>query len=122
MDSVNLKVAKNYDGIEGVLVKFKYHQLKRNKKSVMRQYKVKATMHSLTQVSRLMAEYKRRGVLKESEYRRHGFSRKYAQSDIEMLTRTDELLAYFTGRLRNGEIIMSWDNSRSTGGPYQSNE
>ena len=85
-----LTVAEKYDWMEGVLVRFKYHRLKRAEKGVLRRYIEKATGYSRTQVSRLIAEYKRRGELKKRGFRRHRFPRKYAQSDIELLARTDE--------------------------------
>ena len=92
-----LTVAEKYDWMEGVLVRFKYHRLKRAEKGVLRRYIEKATGYSRTQVSRLIAEYKRRGELKKKGYRRHRFPRKYAQSDIELLARTDEWHGYLSG-------------------------
>jgi len=51
----------------------------------------------MLQVSRLIAEYKRRGRLKKTEYRRHRFPRKYTPSEVGLLARTDELHGWLSG-------------------------
>ena len=62
-----------YCWIEEVLIRFKYHRLKRGEKGVIRRYVQKVTGYSRSQVSRLIVEYKRTGRLKKIEYRRHHF-------------------------------------------------
>jgi hypothetical protein len=56
-----------YKWMETVLVKFNYLLLKRKEKGVIRQYTQKVTGYSRSQVSRLIAEYKRTGRLKKTE-------------------------------------------------------
>jgi len=72
-----LTAKDKYYWIEGVLIRFKYHLLKRDEKGVIRRYIRKVTGYSRSHVSRLIAEYKRTGRLKKTEYRRHRFPRRY---------------------------------------------
>lgn len=90
-------VEEKYDWIERVLVRFKYNRLKRAEKGVVRRYIENVSGYSRAQVSRLIGEYKRRGRLQRSQYRRHCFPRRYTPSDIGLLVRTDELHDYLSG-------------------------
>ena len=92
-----LTAREKYYWIEEVLIRFKYHLLKRDEKGVIRRYIEKVTGYSRSQVSRLIAEYKGRGRLKKTEYRRHRFPRRYTPSEIELLARTDELHGWLSG-------------------------
>ncbi|HEY86415.1 MAG TPA: hypothetical protein G4O06_00025 [Dehalococcoidia bacterium] len=64
-----LTVEEKYKWMEARLVRFSYTRLKKAEKGVIRQYIQKITGYSRTQVSRLIAEYKRTGQLKKTEYR-----------------------------------------------------
>jgi hypothetical protein len=92
-----LTVKEKYYWVEEVLIRFRYHRLKRAEKGVIRRYIGKVTGYSRSQVSRLIAEYKRTGRLKKTEYRRHRFPRKYTPSEVGLLARTDEWHGYLSG-------------------------
>ncbi|MFC1916782.1 integrase [Chloroflexota bacterium] len=92
-----LTAKEKYYWIEEVLIRFKYHRLKRAEKGVIRRYIQKVTGYSRSQVSRLIVEYKRTGRLKKTEYRRHRFPRKYTPSEVGLLARTDELHGWLSG-------------------------
>ena len=92
-----LTAREKYCWIEEVLIRFKYHRLKRGEKGVIRRYIEKFTGYSRSQVSRLIAEYKRVGRLRRTEYRRHRFPRKYTPSEVGLLARTDELHGWLSG-------------------------
>jgi len=92
-----LTAQEKYCWIEEVLIRFRYHHLKRAEKGVIRRYIEKVTGYSRSQVSRLIAEYKRTGRLKKTEYRRHRFPRKYTPSEVGLLARTDELHGWLSG-------------------------
>jgi len=92
-----LTAKEKYYWIEEVLIRFKYHRLKRGEKGVIRWYTEKVTGYSRAQVSRLIRDYKRTGRLKKTEYRRHRFPRKYTPSDVILLARTDELHGWLSG-------------------------
>ena len=59
-----------YCWVEEVLIRFKYHRLKRGEKGVIHRYIEEVTGYSRSQVSRLIAEYKRTGRFGE----RHPFT------------------------------------------------
>lgn len=92
-----LTVEEKYGWIERVLVRFRYYSLKRAEKGVIRRYLEKVSGYSRAQVSRLIGEYKRRGRLEKTQYRRHRFPRKYTSSEVGLLARTDELHGYLSG-------------------------
>ena len=92
-----LTAQEKYCWIEEVLIRFKYHRLKRGEKGVIRRYIEKVTGYSRSQVSRLIAEYKRTGRLRRMQYRRHCFPRKYTPSEVRLLVRTDELHGWLSG-------------------------
>ena len=92
-----LTAKEKYYWIEEVLIRFRYHRLKRAKKGVIRRYIQKVTGYSRSQVSRLIAEYKRVGRLRRTEYRRHRFPWKYTSSEVGLLAKTDELHGWLSG-------------------------
>jgi len=92
-----LTAKEKYYWIEGVLIRFRYHRLKRAEKGVVRRYIQKVTGYSRSQVSRLIAEYKRTGRLRRTEYRRHRFPQKYTPSEVALLAKTDELHGWLSG-------------------------
>jgi len=92
-----LTAKEKYYWIEEMLIRFKYHRLKREEKGVIRQYIQKVTGYSRSQVSRLIREYRQTGRLRRTQYKRHSFPRKYTPSDVILLARTDELHGYLSG-------------------------
>jgi len=92
-----LTTKEKYYWIQEMLIRFKYHLLKRDEKGVIRRHVEKVTGYSRSQVSRLIAEYKRTGRLQKTEYRRHRFPRRYIPSEIELLAITDELHGWLSG-------------------------
>ena len=92
-----LTAQEKYSWIEEVLIRFRCHRLKRGEKGVIRRYIEKVTGYSRSQVSRLIAEYKRTGRLRRMQYRRHRFPRKYTPSEVRLLARTDELHGHLSG-------------------------
>ena len=85
-----LCAGEKYKWTETVLVK-------RDEKGVIRRYIQKVTGYSRSQVSRLIAEYKRTGRLRRMQYSRHRFPRKYTPSEVGLLARTDELHGWLSG-------------------------
>jgi predicted DNA-binding transcriptional regulator AlpA len=86
-----ISVEERYRWIETVLVRFKYLQLRRADKGVIRRYVEKVSGYSRAQVSRLIRYYNQSGRLRKANYQRHRFPRRYTRTDIALLARTDEL-------------------------------
>jgi len=92
-----LTAKERYYWIEEVLIRFKYHHLKRAERGIIRRYLQKVTGYSRSQLTKLVAKYKRTGRLKQTEYRRYCFPRKYTMSEVGLLARTDELHGWLSG-------------------------
>ncbi len=92
-----LTAQEKYCWVEEVLIRFRYHRLKRGEKGVIRRYVGKVTGYSRSQVSRLIREYQQTGRLKKRQYRRHRFPTKYTPSEVGLLARTDELHGWLSG-------------------------
>ncbi len=71
-----LTAKEKYYWIEEVLIRFRYHRLKRAEKGGIRQYTQKVTGYSRAHVSRLIAEYKRTGCLRRTEFAKNSKGRK----------------------------------------------
>jgi hypothetical protein len=63
LDFGGVSVEERYQWIQTVLVQFKYYQLKRAGKGVIRRYIEKVSGYSRAQVSRLIRAYNQRGQL-----------------------------------------------------------
>jgi transposase InsO family protein len=92
-----LSVGEKYKWIEEVLIRFRYHGLKRSEKGVLRRYIERITGYSRSQVSRLITDYKRSGQIKQAPYRRHRFPKKYTPAEVILLAKTDELHGWLSG-------------------------
>jgi transposase InsO family protein len=88
---------EKYRWIEEVLRKFKYQQLKRVGKGLIRSYILKVTGYSRAQIARLTGLYQRSGRIKLKEYRRHRFAQRYNAVDVALLAMTDELHGWLSG-------------------------
>ncbi len=85
--------------MEDTLIRFGYLKLKRREKGVIRVYIQKVTGYSRAQTERLIGEYRRRGGIRKKRPagRRTEFGRRYSDSDIELLAKTDELHGGLSG-------------------------
>jgi len=108
LDFRGVSVEDRYQWIETVLVRFKYYQLKRAEKGVLRRYIEKVSGYSRAQVSRLIRRYHQRGQLRKAQYQRHRFSRSYTTAGIALLARTDELHDYLSGPATKKIMEREW--------------
>jgi hypothetical protein len=92
-----LTAEEKYRWIEEVLIRFKYHRLRRDEKGVIRRYIERITGYSRAQVSRLIRRYKETGHLEKTGYRRHRFPKKYTWEEIALLAKTDKLHGWLSG-------------------------
>ena len=108
LDFGGVSVEERYQWIQTVMVRFKYYQLKRAEKGVIRRYIEKVSGYSRAQVSRLIREYNQRGQLRKAQYKRHRFPRSYTTADIALLARTDELHDYLSGPATKKIMEREW--------------
>ena len=92
-----LTAEEKYRWIEEILIRFRYLLLRRDEKGVVRRYAAKVTGYSRSQVSRLIAQYKRTGRLRKRKYSRYRFPQRYSPSEIKLLAITDELHGWLSG-------------------------
>lgn len=81
---------EQYGWVERTLVQQEYQSLSRQKKGLVRRYLSKMTGLSRAQVTRLIGQYKQRGQVRASVYRRHRFAQRYSGEDIALLAQVDE--------------------------------
>ena len=79
-----------YTWVDRTLRQQDYGRLKREAKGVVRRYLAKMTGMSRAQVTRLIGCHQQGGAVKPQPYRRHRFSQRYTQTDIELLAQVDE--------------------------------
>jgi len=108
LDFGGVLVEERYRWIQTVLVRFKYCQLKRAEKGVIRRYIEKVSGYSRAQVSRLIREYNQRGQLRKAQYKRHRFPRSYTMADIALLAKTDELHDCLSGPATKKIMEREW--------------
>ena len=99
---------ERYDWIEKVLVRFRYINLNKAEKGVIRKYIGKVSGYSRSQIARLIREYTQRGQLKKTQYKRHRFPRHYTSEDIILLARTDELHDCLSGPATKKIMEREW--------------
>lgn len=75
--------------IQSVIMHHKYLKCSKKHKIILRRYLMKMTGLSKSQITRLIAEYKKRGTLKPKGYKRCSFKKIYTKADIELLTLVD---------------------------------
>jgi transposase InsO family protein len=89
--SVLGKKTERYSFIRKTLVKFDYITLPRKDKGIVIRYLIKMTEYSRQQLTRLIKQYAKTGKINWTPCRSNGFTKKYTDSDIVLLAKTDEL-------------------------------
>jgi len=103
-----ISIEERYRWIETVLVRFKYSQLRRDEKGVIRRYIEKVSGYCRAQVSRLIRQYNQRGRLRKTHCKRHRFTKRYTLTDIALLAKTDELHDYLSGPATKKIMEREW--------------
>jgi hypothetical protein len=83
--------------IEQVLIKFRYFKLKKKHRHVVKQYIIKLTGLSNSQLKKLIAKKKRTGKIYSSSTKRNTFPKKYWPEDIQRLLETDNAHSRLSG-------------------------
>ncbi len=86
-----------YEWIEGSLKKFNYLTLRKKDKTIIKRYIEKMIGYSKRQVTNLITKFRETGEIKQEEYERHKFERKYLGKDIRLLADTTEIHDYLNG-------------------------
>src|SRR3990167_2788125 len=91
-DKLEFKVSKaaRYEWIAGTLKRTNYFKLRKKDKGPVREYIERMTSYSWSQLERLIAQYREKQWIGRAASNRHIFAKKYTQSDILLLAKTDE--------------------------------
>ena len=79
-----------YDWVTRALCEQEYGKQSRGVKGMLRRYLGKMTGLSRAQVTRLISRYQEGGTIRERNYRRNRFAKRYTPADIELLATVDE--------------------------------
>lgn len=79
-----------YGWVESVLIEHGYAQQGKAARGLLRRYLEKMAGLSRAQISRLIRGYKTSGQVRVAAGRRHRFTSRYTQADIELLAKVDE--------------------------------
>ena len=90
------KVERN-EWIENILRQHKYFQLFRPNKIVIKKYIQSMTGLSRSQLTKLIADYRKRGTLKPKEYKRNKFKKIYDLEEIALLADIDNAHSRLSG-------------------------
>lgn len=96
--------------IQIVIMDYKYLKCSRSDKGVLRQYIMRMTGISKSQLTRLIDEYKQHGTLKPKEYERHKFKKVYTKKDIESLADLDNAHECLAGPATIKIMKQDYDN------------
>jgi transposase len=86
-----------YKWMENSLTKFRYFRLKKKEKGIVREYIIRMTGLSESQVDRLINRKKKTGKIFLMSTKRHRFPKKYTSGDIARLVETDNLHLRLSG-------------------------
>ena len=79
-----------YSWVGASLVGQQYQILKKEDKGLLRSYLGKMTGLSRAQVTRLIGQYRDKGIIEETRYKRRRFASLYTRADIGLLAEVDE--------------------------------
>lgn len=79
-----------YRWTQSVLVEHAYAELGKKDRGVLREYILKITGYSLSQVTRLITRYFKTGEVRVTTYRRRTFPTIYTNQDIDLLVEVDQ--------------------------------
>lgn len=83
------KRKEKYEWIEEVLLRFRYFTLRKKEKSILKDYILKMTGFSDSQLTRLIAKKKKTGKILADTTKRHRFQKTYTPEDVARLIETD---------------------------------
>ncbi len=86
-----------YAWIERTLVRFRYIQINKNGKGIVRRYLIQLSGYSRQQITRLISQYRKSGHIRRRQRTVKGFERKYTPDDIQLLAMVDRLVDDVSG-------------------------
>ena len=101
---------EKYLFISDTLVKFKYNQVRKKEKGIIKAYLKEITGYSESQIKRLIGKWKKGKLLSslaKMKNKRHKFPCRYGPVEIALLAKADEALNYPNGNsLKESQIRL----------------
>ena len=82
-------IEQRYVWVEKALTRFQYFSVTKKAKSEVRKYIRMITGYSVSQLTRLVRQKKKKGKIRKSTKKKHRFGTTYSKSDITLLVHTD---------------------------------
>lgn len=101
--------AEAYDWIEEQLFKYKYGQLRKPDKGIVRAYLQKYTGYSKPQLDRLISRWLSTRHVKLASYKRHQFATHYTRDDVLLLAKTDTAHKLLSGQATRHILERAYD-------------
>jgi len=98
-----------YRWIEETLQRYRYRQLSKEGRGVLREFLVKMTSLSVPQMTRLVGQYLHTGQVREREYHRRRFPSHYSKDDILLLAGVDEAHGRLSGPATQRILEREWE-------------
>ncbi len=97
--NIKLSVTKEqrYAWVAGTLKRTGYFTLRKKEKSIIREYLIRASGYSRSQLTRLIQQYKVRRWIGKKRTSKNSFSTRYTKEDILLLVKTDEAHQQLSG-------------------------
>ncbi len=89
--------AERYEFVQRLLVAQEYAKQRKKQRGAIRAYLSKVTGLSLPQITRLIRQWRRSGVVKVQPCRRRRFPTKYTRRDVELLAEVDRAHGWLSG-------------------------
>jgi hypothetical protein len=100
---------EKYQWTENIMNKFRYFQLKKNEKGIVKNYMAAMTGFSLAQVGRLIKKKRKTGKVSASIVKRNSFPTIYTLQDIARLVDTDNAHARLSGKATKEILVREFE-------------
>jgi len=106
---------QKYQWIENTLNRFRYSNLKKNDKGIVRNYIIQMTGFSPAQIGRLIKKKDETGKVLASSTRRNSFSTTYTPEDIARLVDTDNAHSRLSGKATKEILVREFEKFNKKG-------
>jgi hypothetical protein len=100
---------EKYQWVENTMNRFRYFKLKKNDKSIVKNYMVQMTGFSLAQVGRLIKKKRKTGKVLASSTKRNSFPTIYTPEDIARLVDTDNAHSRLSGKATKEILVREFE-------------
>jgi predicted DNA-binding transcriptional regulator AlpA len=100
---------EKYQWLENTLTRFRYFNLKKKDKGIVKEYLLRLTGFSPSQIGKLIRKKKRTGKVFWSSTKRNSFPTLYTPKDIALLVKTDNAHLRLSGKATKEIFVRAFD-------------